>query len=163
MASSSRHYPIRYADFGADLYGLALVTTKKYAEENPDVVRAMVKALNKGTIDTIKDPAAALQTMKARDPMMKDEIEKIRLDMAVGLTDTKWVRGNGLSVVQPERLKKTIDAVVGAFGLTVRRVRTRSIPRSFCRHSQIGKCNRARFKILTMQVGSRFGVMAWAC
>lgn len=111
-------YPIRYADFGADLYGLALVTTKKYAEENPDVVRAMIKALNKGTIDTIKDPAAALQTMKARDPMMKDEIEKIRLDIALGLTDTKWVRGNGLSVVQPERLKKTIDAVVGAFGLT---------------------------------------------
>jgi NitT/TauT family transport system substrate-binding protein len=111
-------YPIRYADFGADLYGLALVTTKKYAEENPEVVRAMVKALNKGTIDTIKDPAAALQIMKARDPMMKDEIEKIRLDIALGLTDTKWVRGNGLSVVQPERLKKTIDAVVGAFGLT---------------------------------------------
>ena len=86
-------YPIRYADFGADLYGLALVTTKKYADENPDVVRAMVKALNKGTIDTIKDPAAALKTMKARDPMMKDEIEKVRLDIALGLTNTKWVRG----------------------------------------------------------------------
>ena len=60
-------YPIRYADFGADLYGLALVTTKKYAEENPEVVRGMVKALNKGTIDTIKDPEAALKIMKARD------------------------------------------------------------------------------------------------
>lgn len=111
-------YPIRYADFGADLYGLALVTTKKYADENPDVVRAMVKALNKGTIDTIKDPAAALKTMKARDPMMKDEIEKVRLDIALGLTNTKWVQGNGLSVVQPARLQQTIDAVVGAFGLT---------------------------------------------
>jgi NitT/TauT family transport system substrate-binding protein len=110
-------HPIRYADFGADLYGLALVTTRKYADENPDVVRAMVKALNKGTIDTIKDPAAALKTMKARDPMMKDEIEKVRLDIALGLTNTKWVQGNGLSVVQPERLRKTIDSVVSAFGL----------------------------------------------
>lgn len=110
-------HPIRYADFGADLYGLALVTTRKYAEENPDVVRGMVKALNKGTIDTIKDPAAALKTMRARDPMMKDEIEKVRLDIALGLTNTKWVQGNGLSVVQPDRLKRTIDSVVGAFGL----------------------------------------------
>jgi NitT/TauT family transport system substrate-binding protein len=110
-------YPIRYADFGADLYGLALVTTKKYAEENPEVVRGMVKALNKGTIDTIKDPAAALKIMKARDAMMKDNIEQVRLDIALGLTNTKWVQENGLSVVKPERLKKTIDAVVSAFGL----------------------------------------------
>ena len=111
-------YPIRYADFGADLYGIALVTTKKYADENPDVVRAMVKALNRGTIDTIKDPAAALKTMKARDAMMKEDIEKVRLDIALGLTNTKWVQGNGLSVVQPERLKRTIDSVVSAYGLT---------------------------------------------
>ena len=110
-------YPIRYADFGADMYGLALVTTKKYAEENPEVVRGMVKALNKGTIDTIKDPAAALKIMKARDPLMKEDIEKVRLEIALGLTNTKWVQENGLSVVQPARLKKTIDAVVGAFNL----------------------------------------------
>ena len=110
-------YPIRYADFGADLYGLALVTTKKYAEENPEVVRGMVKALNKGTIDTIKDPDGALKIMKSRDAMMKDQIEKVRLDIALGLTNTKWVQENGLSVVQPDRLKKTIDSVVGAFSL----------------------------------------------
>jgi NitT/TauT family transport system substrate-binding protein len=112
-------YPIRYADFGADLYGLALVTTKKYAEENPDVVRGMVKALNRGTIDTIKDPAAALKTMKARDPMMKDEIEKVRLEIALGPTNTKWVQSNGLSVVQPDRLKRTIESVASAYGITV--------------------------------------------
>ena len=48
---------------------------------------------------------------------MKDQIEKVRLDIALGLTNTKWVQDNGLSVVQPERLKKTIDSVVSAFGL----------------------------------------------
>ncbi len=111
-------YPIRYADFGADMYGLALVTTKKYAEENPEIVRGMVKALNKGTIDTIKDPEAALKIMKARDPLMKENIEKVRLEIALGLTNTKWVQENGLSVVQPARMKKTIDAVVGAFNLS---------------------------------------------
>lgn len=110
-------YALKYSDFGADLYGIALVTTKKYADENPDVVRAMVKALNKGTIDTIKDPAAALKLMKARDPMMKDNVEKVRLDIALGLTNTPWVQKHGLSVVQPDRMQRMIDAVVAAYGL----------------------------------------------
>jgi NitT/TauT family transport system substrate-binding protein len=112
-------YALKYSDFGADLYGIALVTTKKYADDNPDTVKAMVKALNKGTIDTIKDPAAALKLMKARDPMMKDDVEKVRLDIALGLTNTPWVQKNGLSVVQPDRMKRMIDSVVGAYALSV--------------------------------------------
>jgi NitT/TauT family transport system substrate-binding protein len=112
-------YAIKYSDFGADLYGIALVTTKKFADENPDTVKAMVKALNKGTIDTIKDPAAALKLMKTRDPMMKDDVEKVRLDIALGLTNTSWVQKNGLSVVQPERMKRMIDSVVAAYALPV--------------------------------------------
>lgn len=110
-------YPVRYADFGADLYGLALVTTKKYADANPEIVKGVVKAFNKGTIETIKDPAGALKLMKARDPMMKDDVEKMRLEIALGLTDTKWVKEHGMSVVQPERMKRMIDAVVAAYNL----------------------------------------------
>jgi NitT/TauT family transport system substrate-binding protein len=110
-------YPVKYSDFGADLYGLALVTPKKYADENPEIVRAMVSALNKGTIDTIKDPVAALKLMKSRDPMMKDDVEKVRLDIALGLTNTPWVQKNGLSVVQPARLQRMIDSVVDAYNL----------------------------------------------
>ena len=83
-------------------------------------MRAFVSGLNKGTIDTIKDPAAALRLMKTRDPMMKQDIEKVRLDIALGLTYTDWVKKNGLSVVQRERLVQTIDSVVDAYGLSVK-------------------------------------------
>jgi len=110
-------YAIKYSDFGANLYGLALVTTRKYADENPDVVKAMVKGLNLGTIDTIKDPAGALKILKSRDAMMKSNIEKVRLDIALGLTYTDWVKEHGLSVAQPARLKQTIDSVVEAYKL----------------------------------------------
>lgn len=110
-------YTIKYSDFGANLYGISLVTTKQYAEANPDTVRAMVKAVNRGTIDTIKDPAAALALMKKRDAMMKTEVEKVRLDLALSVTATEWVKKNGLSVVQPDRLKTTIDATVAAYSL----------------------------------------------
>ena len=55
--------------------------------------------------------------MKARDSMMKDYVEKVRLDIALGLTYTPWVKQHGLSTVQPERLKQTIDSVVDAYKL----------------------------------------------
>jgi NitT/TauT family transport system substrate-binding protein len=108
---------LKYSDFGADMYGLALVTRKKFADENPETTRAVVKALNQGTKDTIAAPQKALDLLKARDPMMKMDIEKIRLDLALGLTNTARVASSGLSSMTPEKLKQTIDSVVTAYGL----------------------------------------------
>jgi NitT/TauT family transport system substrate-binding protein len=110
-------FVIKYSDFGADMYGLALVTTKKFADENPQTVRGVVKALNQGTKDTIASPQKALEVLKGVDPMMKLDIEKVRLDIALGLTNTSYVMTNGLSSVTPEKLKKTIDAMVSAYQL----------------------------------------------
>ena len=110
-------YAVKYADFGANMYGLTLATTKAFIEKNPQTVRAMVKALNRGTIDTIKDPAAALKIMKGVDAMMKEDIEKVRLDLALSVTNTKWVKDHGLSVAQPERIKFTIDSVAAAYDI----------------------------------------------
>src|SRR5215472_901430 len=112
-------FVIKYSDFGADMYGLALVTTKKFADENPETVRAVVSALNQGTKDTIGSPQKALELLKANDPMMKLDIEKVRLDIALGLTNTQFVMKNGLSSVTPEKLQKTIDAMVRAYQLPV--------------------------------------------
>jgi len=110
-------FVIKYSDFGADLYGLALVTTKKFADDNPDTVRGVVKALNQGTKDVIADPDKALALMKARDAMMKMDIEKVRLGLALGHTYTEHVKKNGLSSVTPQKLKGTIDATVTAYNL----------------------------------------------
>jgi NitT/TauT family transport system substrate-binding protein len=110
-------FVLKYSDFGADMYGVALVTRKKFADENPETTRAVVKALNQGTRDTIAAPQKALDLLKARDPMMKMDIEKIRLDLALALTNTPHVAKEGLSSVTPEKLKQTIDSVVAAYAL----------------------------------------------
>jgi NitT/TauT family transport system substrate-binding protein len=60
-----------------------------------------------------------LELLKRNDPMMKLDIEKVRLDIALGLTNTSHVMKNGLSSVTPEKLKKTIDAMVAAYQLRV--------------------------------------------
>jgi NitT/TauT family transport system substrate-binding protein len=108
---------IKYSDFGANLYGLGLVTTKKFADENPDTVRAFVRAFNHATKDTMAQPDKALEVMKARDARMKMESETVRLDIVKGLTVTKYVAAHGLSSVTPERLKQSIDATVTAYKL----------------------------------------------
>jgi NitT/TauT family transport system substrate-binding protein len=77
-----------------------------------------MKGLEKGgTKDTIASPQKALEILKARDPMLKPDIERVRLDIALGLTNTPNVTKNGLSSVTPEKLKKTINAVVDAYAL----------------------------------------------
>jgi NitT/TauT family transport system substrate-binding protein len=110
-------FVLKYSDFGADMYGLALVTTKQFADANPDTVKGVVAALNHGTKDTIADPDAALALMQARDPMMKMDIEKVRLGLALDLTKTKHVVADGLSVIDPKKLQFTIDSIADAYKL----------------------------------------------
>jgi NitT/TauT family transport system substrate-binding protein len=109
---------MRFADFGVDLYGLALIVQKSFAEANPKTVAAVVRALNKGTKDTIADPEAAIAVMKSVDQMIKPDVELIRLKIALGHTVTKNVAEHGLSSVTPERMQKTIDTVVAAESLS---------------------------------------------
>lgn len=106
---------VKYSDYGANMYGLALVTTKKFADENPKTVAGVVKALNHGTKDVIADPDAGLALLKKRDPMMKMDIEKVRLGLALDLTKTPHVVKYGLSVVDPKKLQFTIDAICDAY------------------------------------------------
>jgi NitT/TauT family transport system substrate-binding protein len=113
-------FVLKYSDFGANMYGLALVTTKKFAESYPDAVKGVVAGLNRGTKDTIANPDAALALMQERDPMMNLEIEKVRLALALDLTKTQHVIQDGLSVVDPTKLQFTIDSIAGAFSLPVK-------------------------------------------
>ncbi|MEI4861599.1 ABC transporter substrate-binding protein, partial [Klebsiella pneumoniae] len=78
-------------------YGLALVTRQRFADGNPQTTRAVVKALNRGTKDTIAAPQQALELLKGHDPLMRPDIEKVRLDLSLDLTDTPHVAREGLS------------------------------------------------------------------
>jgi NitT/TauT family transport system substrate-binding protein len=106
---------LKYSDYGADLYGLALVTTKKFSDENPNTVRGVVKALNQGTKDALANPEAALAILKKHDPILKMDTERLRLQISNELTAPPYVMENGLSAVSPEKLKFTIGSVVDAY------------------------------------------------
>jgi NitT/TauT family transport system substrate-binding protein len=104
---------LRFADY-VHMYGLALFTTKKFADANPKTLAAFVRAVNKGMLDTIADPEAAIALMKQRDPMMHSDLELERLNIALGHTVTNHVREYGLSSVTTARMQETIDDVNAA-------------------------------------------------
>ena len=54
---------LEYHDFVPDWYGMALMVTRKLTHDEPDVVRALLSALNRGLVDTVADPEAAIDAL----------------------------------------------------------------------------------------------------
>ncbi len=106
---------IRYSEYAPELYGLAFAVTKKYAENKPEIVAAVVRALNRGTMDSIAAPDQAIQAFLAKFPMLQEDTEAMRLKIALGHTVTANTRANGLSSVSADRLQKNIDDIASTF------------------------------------------------
>ena len=66
---------IKYGDYGMDLYSNAIIVSKKLAKENPKAVEGLVRAINKGVLDSLKDPDAAVAAVAKREPLIKIPVE----------------------------------------------------------------------------------------
>ena len=107
-----------YADYGVDLYGHVFFAKQDFLDKNPQAARAMILGTVKGFNDMIADPAAAVDSIRKRDPLLKPGIERERLLFAVtSMHDTPTVRENGLGVVNRERLNRTLAQVSEAFAM----------------------------------------------
>ena len=54
---------MEYHDHIPDLYGMMLMVTRQLAHDEPDVVRRLLRALNRGLVDTVASPEAAIQAL----------------------------------------------------------------------------------------------------
>ncbi len=92
--------------------------TREFVARNPRTTAAMVKAVNNGMLEMVRSPDAALGAIKARDPLVKMDVEAGRMEMYIrDILLTPRVKADGFSSVDPARLQKSIDAVVEAYGL----------------------------------------------
>lgn len=108
---------MRYRDHGVDLYSNALITTKAFAEANPKAVTGFIRAVVKGHVDAIKDPAAAIAALKTRDPLVDPKIEAERLQIAVDtLIVTDHVKRNGFSQIDMNRFQRGLDILGETYG-----------------------------------------------
>lgn len=108
----------RFSDYGLKSYGNGLIANPKSMHDNPEAMKAFVKATTRGWIDAMADPRAGAAAIKAREPLANEEIEFERLQLIVdGTMRTAETRANGWGAATPARLQATIDETVSAFGL----------------------------------------------
>ena len=108
----------RFSDYGMKSYGNGLVASGKSMQEQPEAMKAFVKATTQGWIDAIADVKAGGAAVKTREPLANEEIEFERLKLVVdGSMKTAETRANGWGAATPARLQATIDETVAAFGL----------------------------------------------
>lgn len=109
---------MRYPEFGVDLYSTSVITTRAFAEENPEVVTRVIRAIMRGHMDALADPEAAIQALINRDPLIDPELEMARLLLhfdELVLTDN--VIENGMSYVEADRLAAAIEMVKASYGI----------------------------------------------
>ncbi len=110
---------INYGDHGLDLYSNAIVVSRQLARDNPNAVKALLKALNRAIGDTLANPEAGMDTVLKREPLVKRDIEKERLVATIKEEmNAPEIAKIGLGDVTDERLDKTINVVIEANGLT---------------------------------------------
>jgi NitT/TauT family transport system substrate-binding protein len=100
------------ADYGVNLYGNTILVNPKFAAEKPEAVKGFLRALLKGIQETVKSPAASVESILKRNDVAKKDVELERLQMAIKdniMTDE--VKKNGLGAVDPDRLDKSIDQI----------------------------------------------------
>ena len=103
---------ILMADHGVDLYGNVIIVNTDFAEANPDAVKGFLEAVAKGVIDTIADPAAAVEAIVPFNPAMDVELELRRLELALRDTMvTEWVLENGMGIIDADRFANSIEQI----------------------------------------------------
>jgi NitT/TauT family transport system substrate-binding protein len=108
----------RYADYGLDFYGNAVLARQDFLDAHPDQMAAFLRALTQGLQDTLADPDEAVAIMAEFDELYDIALERERLQIAIDtLFLSPEVEQNGFGAVDPERFANTIDQVVEAFDL----------------------------------------------
>ena len=108
-----------FAEYGVPLYGHVLLTTPAYAEQNPQVITNFIRGVVHGFSVMLKDPDAAIASIKKRDPLISDDVEKGRIKLSNELMFVSPnVLENGMSNVDIRRLQETLDKVAKPFEMT---------------------------------------------
>ena len=109
---------INYGDYGMDLYSNAIIVSKKLVKEKPEAVRGLVRAINKGLADSLKDIDASVAAVAKREPLIKVPVERERFVQTLkDEMNHPEIAKIGLGNVDTARLKKSIDILVDANAL----------------------------------------------
>lgn len=108
----------RYKDFGVELYSSSIMTSRAFAEENPEAVTAVVGCMIEGMQMAVADPDAAMEALVDHEPLTDPEVELKRWQISIDeMIMTENVLEGGLSNIDREFFQRSIAAVEDAYNL----------------------------------------------
>ena len=101
---------MRYADYGCEAYGFAVIVNPVLAATKPEVVKGFLRAVIGGTNLTIKEPGRAVTEVVSRmEGGLRDlELERLRTVIRDNIL-TGEVKRNGIGGIDPVRFERSID------------------------------------------------------
>jgi NitT/TauT family transport system substrate-binding protein len=109
---------ILYGDYGMDLYSNAIVVSRQLARDNPAAVAGLLRAINRGVADMLREPDAAVAAVTRREPLINPQVERARLDATVrDEMNHPEIARIGLGDVVDERFTRGIEILAQAQNL----------------------------------------------
>ena len=108
---------LKFADYGCDAYGFAVIVNPALAEAKPEAVKAFVRATIGGLHLVAKDSERATTEVMTRmeGGASRDlELERLHTILRDNIL-TSEVRRNGIGGIDPERFERSIDQVAEDF------------------------------------------------
>lgn len=111
---------LRYPEFGASLYGTALVVKPAFAAANANALKSMVACVAQGISQSISQPDVAIDALVKRERLTDRSVEKERMQLSLDWSiNTPWVKQNGMSQIDPSRMDKALKDVAAALQIPV--------------------------------------------
>jgi NitT/TauT family transport system substrate-binding protein len=109
-----------FSDAGLNIYGNAILASKKLLDANPKAVRGFINATARGWRDAIADPPAAVAALKQRSSLVDEKLETAKLQWLIkNQLTTPESQADGLGNVRAERFAQSLATVGAAFELPV--------------------------------------------
>jgi NitT/TauT family transport system substrate-binding protein len=107
---------LRYADYGCEAYGFAVIVNPAFAAKRPEAVRGFLRAVIAGTNLAIREPERAVdEVVSQMDNGLRDlELERLRTVISDNIL-TGEVRREGIGGIDPARLDRSIDQIAEDF------------------------------------------------
>ena len=106
----------RYADYGCEAYGFAVIVNPAFAAARPAAVKGFLRAVVAGTHLAIQRPEHAVDEVVSRmDGGSRDlELERLRTLIHDDIL-TREVQRNGIGAIDPARVERSIDQIAEGF------------------------------------------------
>jgi NitT/TauT family transport system substrate-binding protein len=107
---------LRYADYGCEAYGFAVIVNPAFAAARPEAVKGFLRAVIAGTHLAIREPARATDEVVSRmEGGSRDlELERLRTVIRDNIL-TGEVKRNGIGGIDPARFDRSIDQIAEDF------------------------------------------------